>query len=193
MLPKQYSDCPNESSEPSTESANVSAAQVGDGNIESEFENHETMPDAVAPVKFDDLEMAFEFVNSGGPMENLAFISPDTGAIHYRSDWDDTDVDPEGVEIDDRFIAIPHKNDLDLGHDLVFRFADLALPEKYGEIDRFFRKKGAYARFKDLLAEEGLLEQWYAFEAEAQKRALRHWCEENGIPIPDGDATLPKR
>jgi hypothetical protein len=101
----------------------------------------------------------------------------------YRSAWGDSDVDSDEGEIDDGFIAIPHKNDLDLGCNLVFRFANQILPGRVDQIAGFFRKKGAYSRFKDLPASEGLLERWYAFEAAEQEAALREWCAENDIAI----------
>ena len=43
---------------------------------------------------------------------------------------------------------------------------------------------GARTRvFKQLLAAEGCLERWYAFEAEQTERALRDWCKENQIDV----------
>ena len=81
----------------------------------------------------------------------------------------------------DRYAAIPHKNDLDLGSDLALRFAAAELPQQYSRVQDFFRHRGAYARFKELLAEMRLLDKWYQFEAESTERALRNWCQENSI------------
>jgi hypothetical protein len=50
-------------------------------------------------------------------------------------------------------------------------------------VEQFFLHRGAYARFKELLASEGCLEQWYAFEAESTERALKNWCSENDIKV----------
>jgi aryl carrier-like protein len=52
---------------------------------------------------------------------------------------------------------------------------------------RCFRRRGAYARFKELLAAEGCLEEWYEFEAESTDRALREWCNANAIHVAEGD------
>ena len=50
------------------------------------------------------------------------------------------------------------KNDLDLGSRLALRFADQHLPEKAADkVYDIFRRKGAYARFKDLLESLGIL------------------------------------
>ncbi|MGQ0835220.1 MAG: hypothetical protein ACT4O5_09920 [Gammaproteobacteria bacterium] len=37
-------------------------------------------------VKYSDLSAAFEFVGSGAPMENNAYLSLDTGKIHWTSE-----------------------------------------------------------------------------------------------------------
>ena len=87
------------------------------------------------------------------------------------------------MKTSDRYIAIPHKNDLDLGNNLALRFAEEQLPHRYATVETFFRHRGAYARFKDLLAEERCLDQWYQFEAECTERALREWCAANQIDV----------
>jgi hypothetical protein len=81
------------------------------------------------------------------------------------------------VETSDRYIEIPHKNELDLGNSLALRFAEKRLPDRYADVVTFFRRRGAYARFKELLAAEGCLQEWHAFEAESTERALREWCK----------------
>ena len=79
------------------------------------------------------------------------------------------------------------KNDLDLGRPLALRFVARELPEQAERVGEFFRHKGAYARFKDLLESEGLLEKWYNFEAESTEKALRDWCAENDIRIVENN------
>jgi Uncharacterised protein family (UPF0158) len=138
-------------------------------------------------IQYDDLSAAFDFVSYGAPFEHQAFVSLDTGAIHWVSATapiDEEDL-PDDLDTSDRYIAIPHKNDLDLGRNLALRFADEQLPHQYARIEGFFRHRGAYARFKDLLESEGRLEQWYAFEAESTERALRDWCKANEILLAE--------
>jgi len=133
-------------------------------------------------VRFDDLLLAFEFVSGGPPMEHNAYVFIDTGRIYWTSDLDSMEGEiPDDLETSDRYIAIPHKNDLDLGRNLALRFVEQELPERYGRAEAFFRSRGAYARFKQLLESEGVLEKWYKFEAELVEKALRGWCAENGI------------
>ena len=138
-------------------------------------------------VKYDDLSMAFDFVSAAGPMEQQAYLSLDTGSIYWISETNPIEEDdlPEDLETSDRYIAIPHKNDLDLGKGLALRFVEERLPDRYTDVQSFFRHRGAYAHFKELLAAEGRLEDWYAFEAESTERALRDWCEANEIHVAE--------
>ena len=135
-------------------------------------------------VKYEDLSSAFDFVSFAAPMEHHAYVSMDTGTIYWISDMNPLEEDvPDDLETSDRYIAVPHKNDLDLGSELALRFAAEALPSQYTRVEEFFGHRGAYARFKELLASEGCLDKWYAFEAESTERALRNWCTENGIDV----------
>lgn len=139
-----------------------------------------------APLKYSDLEDAFLFVSSDRPGMNTATIDLGTGAIRYHSGLaGDLDDEYDETEEVGPFIEIPHKTELDLGRSLVFRFVDEALPHLADEVDAIFRRKGAYGRFKDLLAREGKLEDWHKFEDQADERALREWCAVNGIPLLD--------
>ena len=60
------------------------------------------------------------------------------------------------------------------------------------QADEIFRRRGAYARFKQLLDFHGALEKWYEFEQESTEAALRNWCSENGVQLRergDGSST----
>lgn len=135
-------------------------------------------------VKYDELSLAFEFVSAGLPMEHNAYISIDTGQIYWISDLNPTEEEiPDDLETSDRYIAIPHKNELGLGRNLALRFVAQELPQCYERAKAFFRSRGAYARFKQLLEFEGVLEKWYEFEEESVEKALRNWCAENSIQL----------
>lgn len=136
-------------------------------------------------VKRDDLRMAFEFVSSAPPSEHAAFVSLDTGTIYWISSDGPVEEDevPDDLETSDRYLAVPHKNDLDLGSRLAVRFAAERLPHRAEAVREIFCHRGAYARFKALLHGEGRLDEWYAFEEEATTRALEDWCDVNGIQL----------
>ncbi|MEX3814388.1 hypothetical protein AB3X96_29645 [Paraburkholderia sp. BR13439] len=129
--------------------------------------------------------MAFDFVSSAGPMEHNAYVSLDTGKIWWTSDSNDAfdEEFPDDLETSDRYLAIPHKNELDLGRRLALRFVAQELPARYEQVEGYFRRQGAYARFKGLLERKGVLERWYSFEADADESALRQWCAENGLEL----------
>ena len=135
-------------------------------------------------IKFEDIENAFEFVSSGLQFENSAIIDKTTGEIYYTSEMSGIDEIPKDIELEsDRYVGIPHKNDLNLGRNLVFQFSSQYLQDEIDEIYSLFNRKGAYRRYKNLLESKGLLEEWYSFEDEHQKSALLEWCEENDIQI----------
>jgi hypothetical protein len=140
---------------------------------------------SMAEFNFGDIENAFLFVSGGPPFENEAFLDTETGKVYYRSLMGGLDeLDEAGVDCE-AMVAIPHKNDLDLGQSLVFEFVAYTLPDEYDRVRDIFQHRGAYGRFKDLLDSKGLLETWYGFENERQSEALRLWCEENEIELSD--------
>ena len=136
-------------------------------------------------VKREELSSAFEFVSSASPSEHAAYVSLDTGKIYWLfSDGapDDEEV-PDDLEVSDRYIAIPHQSDLELGSQLALRFAEEHLPERAEAIEEIFRHRGAYRRFREVLEAEGRLDEWHVFEEKATDEALREWCEENEIHL----------
>jgi hypothetical protein len=135
-------------------------------------------------INLDELRNAFEFVSSGPSSEHSAYICIDTGIIYWTSNVIDLEEEiPEDVETSDRYIPVPHKNDLKLGQSLALSFIDREIPHEYNFAASLFRKRGAYRRFKELLQAEGLLEKWFAFEANASDLALQDWCKENNIEL----------
>lgn len=58
----------------------------------------------------------------------------------------------------DRYLAIPHKNDLDMGKSLVIDFSYQFLPDEIERIQDIFSRKGAYTRFKGFLEQKEMLE-----------------------------------
>jgi len=137
-------------------------------------------------VSFFDLDSAFNFVSAAGFGENSAFICKGTGKIFYISEFGDSDDDlPDDINDSDRYIQMPNKQDLDLGHDLVREFVRIYMPEKSQEVENIFRKKSAYSRFKGYLDSCNLLEKWYDFEELRTESELKKWCLENNIEIDE--------
>ena len=134
-------------------------------------------------ISFDEIENAFFFVSMDQKYMHNAYLCKETGQIFYTSEMGDSDELPKDVDDPDKYITIPHKNDLDLGKALVIEFTSEYLPEALDRVYSIFRSRGAYSRYKDLLDEKGLLDKWHRFEDERQKVALKKWCRENSIEI----------
>jgi hypothetical protein len=141
------------------------------------------------PVSFKDLEFAYDFVNMGGMGENQAVLDLQSGRIYCRSellgDLEEQEEFPDDIDDDERYIGIPHKNELDLGTTLVFDFVRRFLPDAYDEVRDDFRRKGGYRRFKALLARHGATNRWHDFSSKAEETALRQWCADNAIELSD--------
>jgi hypothetical protein len=136
-------------------------------------------------ISFDDIENAFFFVSMDQQSMHNAYLCKETGQIFYTSEIGDSDVLPEDIDDPDKYITIPHKNDLELGKALVIEFTSKYFPEELDRVYSMFRSKGAYSRYKDLLERKGFLDEWYKYENERQKAALKEWCMENNIKIKD--------
>jgi hypothetical protein len=144
---------------------------------------------ANAPVKYSDLLGAFEWVNAGAPGDNSAYISRISG-ISGRIYWDSDAMEldekpPEDIDDGARYLEVPHKHRLDLGNNLVFRFTEAYLPDEYAQVKGFFRRTGAYRKFKDLLDRRNALKAWHEYENEAVENALREWSADNELPLID--------
>jgi len=142
-------------------------------------------------ITFSEIQDAFLFVSSAQYGMHSAILGKDSGRIYYRSEAGDIDeIDDEELDCD-TFIEIPHKNDLDLGLNLVFDFVELHLADEMMDemiyVQRIFHGSGAYGRFKDLLEQKGMLQRWYDFENLREEEALRQWCTENEISLAKQD------
>ena len=138
------------------------------------------------PVSWTDLILAFEFVSASNTDEHQACLCKQTGKLYWQSDSsDELEELPDDIDDEEKYIQIPDKRELDLGKPLVFDFVRQFLPDDFDEVQRIFSRKGAYARFKDLLVRRGTLDQWYGFESKAEESALRRWCDLNSIEVSD--------
>ena len=136
-------------------------------------------------VPFVDIESAFFYVSMDQKHINRALLCKQTGETYFISELGDSDELPEDIDDPEKYIAIPHKSDLHLGKDLVIEFASSFLPQDVNKVEEIFSRRGAYARFKDLLQNRGMLNDWYEFENERVKKALKEWCWENDIHVQD--------
>jgi hypothetical protein len=144
-------------------------------------------------VDWNELLDTFEFASIGQPGEHEAVLCRKTGKFLWLTDLDeDIEAWPHDADDEEKYLSIPHKKELDLGKPLVLEFARQFLLDEFDEVRRIFDKRGAYARFNDLLRRRKALDRWYDFEAKATETALREWCEINGITIEPGTGPAPE-
>ena len=139
-------------------------------------------------VSFSDLQLAFEFVSSGGMGENEAYLDRQSGKIYWHSEVGDNDEElPDDIDDEkyEKYISIPDKRELNLGKPLALDFAREFLADDYDEVRQIFSRRGAYRRYKELLVRRGALERWYDFSNKSEETALRKWCAENGIELSE--------
>lgn len=139
---------------------------------------------ATGAVEFDDLLAAFDWVNASDEGDNSAFVCRETGTIHWGSNSAEVEDElPDDVDDGSLYLAIPHGTALGLGRRLALAFTEEVLPESVSEVFGFFRRPGAYRRFRELLDREQRLDEWREFERAEIARALREWAEEQGVRI----------
>jgi len=132
-------------------------------------------------VNKDDLIMALDLVSSGAScsIETLAYICLKTGKVWVTGLDDESAEEPDmpnDLSDDEQYIMLPEKSELDLGRDLALAFVEQNLPSELDRVYTFFRCKGAYTHFKQMLAHFKLLDTWYAFEENQTELALQAWC-----------------
>lgn len=139
-------------------------------------------------VVWSELLESFEFASFGVASDCTAYVDLETGKLYCVSANIDLELDeetPDDLESSDRYLALPDKNDLDLGRDLALAYVRQHLPGELDKVMGFFHARGAYGRLKDLLDRRGALEAWYTFEQQATESALRQWCDQHDIRLVD--------
>lgn len=133
-------------------------------------------------VELDELQGAVEWI-SDGIVDNEAFVCRQTAKIYWISGDADPDSEerPEDVDDPEKYAVVPNKYELDIGVRLVFDFTKAHLIDQYHEVRSSFRRRGAYGRFKALLARHNLLDTWYSYSEQRTLDALEEWCESEGF------------
>jgi len=85
----------------------------------------------------------------------------------------------------DRYRVLPGKFEFHEYRHMEYFIIDLPSEWLRDELDYAIRGKGAFRRFKDVLARHNLLDEWYAYKEAALKEFVVEWCEEEEIPFID--------
>jgi hypothetical protein len=134
-------------------------------------------------IRFSDVLDLFELVNFGSQFDHEGYICKASGKTYFHSEFGDNEEELPNDITDERYLVIPHKNELNLGINLAFDFIQEYLPKEFEKVRSIFYRKGVYAKFKSLLESSGKIEEWYKFEAKRTEQALREWCAEQDVAI----------
>ncbi len=135
-------------------------------------------------IDFQDLLGALEWVSSGGVagLDCAAYVNKATGSILWSGEGIDEEL-PDDIDDEEQYLAVPSRHDLELGHSLALRFVAENIPDLYERVHPYFRKKGAYSRFKAELDRAGRLEAWYEYEQRVTRETLREWSKAHGFSL----------
>ena len=134
-----------------------------------------------AVVSYAELELAFAICDQSQIVESVGFVCTKTGVVHI--DGDEEGTLPADLYENSQYVRISNKQELDLGISLAFNFVLENDPEIYDQVRSIFRSRGAYHRFKELLASRQKLFEWHDFETNAVKNELTKWCDIHGIEV----------
>lgn len=136
-------------------------------------------------IDFRKIEEAYEFVSAGELFAHSALLDAETGEILLQTASGELDEFPADID-QNRYLPIPTRSELQLGKRLVLAFVAEHLPDALAEVREMFGRKGAYSRFKELLALNDMFDLWYEYEGKETERALREWCKGMGITLVGG-------
>lgn len=144
-------------------------------------------------VSLKQLEDALMFSSFSSTGEVEAFVCRATGAVIVRGPEDlEEEPPPEGLGDDSLYACLPGRRNLDLGQPLVFGFLRAKAPQLEGTVRGFFRGRGAYARFKNLLERHDLLDAWHVHEESAGREALIDWAQGQGFELVEAPGAVGK-
>lgn len=138
------------------------------------------------PVALSELEDGLDWASLGGYGESQAWLCRASGRMHHHTEiGDNFEKLPDDIDDESKYVPLPGMRDLALGRALAERFAAEHMSDAYDKVREIFSRRGAFARFKDLLERRDKLQQWYDYEQNAKREALRQWCEANEITLQE--------
>jgi hypothetical protein len=144
----------------------------------------EPLKGRVVPV---DLDMFGTVMEGDLSMSTGGYLDVCTGEVYEDSATDPMMVGEEAaIDVDeepDRWLRFDRTGSRDGWRDMAAfaeRQRDVALRER---LERAIEGKGAFARFRDLVHEENLAEQWYAYSTDRQMGRARKFLADEGIRV----------
>jgi len=137
-------------------------------------------------IDTEDLLKAIDMVSSSEQcgIEMLAYICTKSGKVWVTGTGKYCESElPADLSDNEQYILAPDKRELPLGRNVALNFIKASLPEELERVYGFFRRKGAYANFKHLLAQSELLDSWYEYEELQTTLALQQWCNGHNLAL----------
>ncbi len=130
------------------------------------------------PVDLEDLSMVLE----GDPLQGGGRIDLVTGEVWPRSVLDDAEERDDPDDDDpDRWLWVHCEGSRSGYRDMVRFIDELDDPNLAERLDRAISGRGAFRRFKDVLAgRPALMSRWYAFSEDRQRGRARSWLAAEG-------------
>jgi hypothetical protein len=128
--------------------------------------------------------------------DRKSFVDRETGEVipvaiadlGAAEEGEEEDVDEDALAIVkdwDRYEELPGKRDVN-DWEIMREFCETVEPPKRRqELLGAIHGRGAFAHFKGLATEFGIIKEWYAFHEDALREIAREWCEENEIEYKD--------
>ena len=88
---------------------------------------------------------------------------------------------PDEVEDGGRFIALPSSFDINnwmIMQKFIWNLDDEALRNRLNDA---IHRSGAFSRFRDIVDDAGITDDWYAFRDDSYRSIAIEWCEDNDI------------
>ena len=136
-------------------------------------------------VSLTEMSAAWDMASGSVISEIVAYVNRVTGAVVTSMDAEFSDEEMADFSEHEDYVAMPDKYALDLGTALVWRFVDREIPGLRPRVQEIFSRRGAYRRYKDFLADVGLLDEWHTFEDQAVNEALTQWAVDEGFEVVD--------
>lgn len=111
------------------------------------------------------------------------FLDRETGEIIWISDMAMTrdEIEEACDQLDAHgFYSLPTSFDI-REYDMMEEFTDFLPEPARSRLKRAIRGKGAFRRFKDMIRQLSIDDQWYEFQASSYRRKAIEWCIENNL------------
>ena len=117
-------------------------------------------------------------------------ISNETGYLSEEmerlTDDEDIQITKKRIGSEPGWVQLPDRRELDLGSRLPVHFAEDHLsPEDCDQVHDFFRHSGAYRNFRALLDRLNKTDDWYQYQDNAIREALKEWLRDNDIEFSE--------